>query len=88
MKKEKADYQPIDCNYYDELVLFAMRKKKVTINYRAEGKEEVCIESIIKDVYSKEGEEFLLLENEKAIRLDQLIAVGGKVVPTSGACDL
>lgn len=73
------DYRPIDCNYYDELVLLAMRKKSVEIIYKKES-DKITIVSIIKDITTKDKIEYVILENDLKIRLDNLIKVDGKTV--------
>ena len=69
-------YRPIDCNYYDELTLLAMRKALCFIRFKDDlGKEQQC-ESIIKDIYTKDKVEYLLLvENDQKLRLDRLLEV-------------
>lgn len=79
-------YQPIDCNYYDELVLLAMRKKKIAIVYRISDSKITTIETVIRDIYTKEKEEFILTESGLPIRLDKLISVDGK--PAKLSCEL
>lgn len=71
-------YHPIDCNYYDELVLLVMRKKPCEIVYRNEVNEEITVQSIIMDVYTKEKAEYIKLSNDQVIRLDHLISADGK----------
>lgn len=74
------NYKPIDCNYYDELVLLAMRKKSVEIFYKDESNDTLRIVSIIKDITTKNKVEYIVLEDELQIRLDHLIKVDGKTV--------
>ncbi|MFK7937716.1 MAG: hypothetical protein AB8G22_29635 [Saprospiraceae bacterium] len=74
------DYHPIDCNYYDELVLIAMRKREVTIVYQAAEQKITTLQSVIRDIYTKDKEEFILTETGLPIRLDKLISVDGKAV--------
>lgn len=71
-------YHPIDCNYYDELVLLVMRKKRCEIVYRNEENEEVMEQVIITDVFTKEKAEYIKLSNDQIIRLDFLISADGK----------
>lgn len=82
------DYQPIDCNYYDELVLIAMRKREVTIVYRISEQKITTIQSVIRDIYTKNKEEFILLETGEPVRLDKLVSVDGKIVPTGRGCKI
>ncbi len=72
------EYHPIDCNYYDELVLLAMRKQRCEVVYRDETGAQITEQAIILDVFTKEKAEYIKLSNEKIIRLDNLIAADGK----------
>jgi len=74
----KNEYHPIDCNYYDELVLLAMRKKICEIVYRDAAGEEITEKAVIEDVYTKEKAEYIKLSTDKIIRLDRLISADGK----------
>ena len=67
------DYVPIDCNFYDVLVLNAMKKKPLTI---VKPGGETSVHSI-KDIFTKEKEEFLLLDDESTIRLDNIASLKG-----------
>ena len=79
-------YVPIDCNFYDEIEILAMRKSKSTVVYFSEKDEQITIEGVIKNVYAKNKEEFLELESGLIFRLDRLISLDGKIVP--GACEI
>lgn len=71
-------YHPIDCNYYDELVLLVMRKKLCEVVYRNDIDEEVTETTMIVDVFTKEKAEYIKLSNDRLIRLDYLISADGK----------
>ena len=76
-------YRPISCNFHSELELFALRQRPVEIRYTtADGTGEATICEAIKDLYARNGEEFLLLPDGSEIRLDQLVSVGGKLLAT------
>jgi Rho-binding antiterminator len=79
-------YQPINCSFYDELEILAMRKRKVTVEFRDEDNQDTSAEDVIVDVYSRNKEEFLKLRGGQIIRLDRLIRVDGKSLP--GSCEL
>jgi Rho-binding antiterminator len=79
-------YVPIDCNFYDEIEILAMRKSKSTVVYLSEKDEQTTIEGVIKNVFAKNKEEFLEMESGLIFRLDRLISLDGKVVP--GACEI
>ena len=79
-------YVPIDCNFYDEIEILAMRKSKCSVVYFSEENEQTTIEGVIKNVYAKNKEEFLEMESGLTFRLDRLISLDGKVVP--GSCEI
>ncbi|MCC6724190.1 MAG: hypothetical protein IT258_06730 [Saprospiraceae bacterium] len=74
-------YQPISCDFHSELELFALRQQPVEITFQShfDGNQTTICEAI-KDLYTRNGEEFLLLPDGTEIRLDQLVSVGGKVL--------
>ena len=78
MEDPKNEYHPIDCNYYDELVLLVMQKKICEIVYRNMNDKEVRETTTIVDVFTKEKVEYLKLANDQLIRLDYLISADGK----------
>lgn len=83
----KEKYKPIDCNYYDLLLDRATRKVGVELVYFSEG-ERILKSCTFKDVYTKKGEEFLLLGTGELIRLDQIISVDGIEPPKNGSCEI
>ena len=78
MKEQK--YQPISCDYYDELEIVAMRQTIAEIIFKNEAGEEKTISTKIKTLQTRNSEEFLILENGDEIRLDRLVSMNGKVV--------
>ena len=79
MVKNQTTYQPIDCNFYDILEATAVRRKVATIVYLNEN-QEVTIQSKILALFTKNSEEFMVLENDLTIRLDKLISVNGELL--------
>lgn len=80
-------YQPISCSFYDFLEAAAARNKEVEVEYYNEDKEVVTITTKVKDLYAKNGEEFIILENGAKFRLDNLVAFDGQVLAEfGGAC--
>lgn len=79
-------YVPINCDFYDEIEIRAMRRSQCTVVYLTENGESTSIHGIIKNVYSKNKEEFLEMENGLIFRLDRLISLDGKIVP--GSCEI
>jgi Rho-binding antiterminator len=78
---EKKTYVPISCSYYDELEALATFKKLVNIQYLDEQGAAQETEDVIKDLFTKEKVEYMLLQSGNSIRLDHLIKVDGKALP-------
>lgn len=77
-----TDYRPISCDFHDELLVRAMRGVPCEIVY-LDARGAPCRDHyVIKDVYSRDGEEFLRLRSGAEIRLDRVIRVD-KVGATS-----
>ncbi|TAF98716.1 MAG: hypothetical protein EAZ44_11075, partial [Cytophagia bacterium] len=55
------DYQPIDCSFHDILLDNATKKKYHKIQYFTNLHEFITTDSIIKDVFTENKEEFLVL---------------------------
>ncbi|MFK7807933.1 MAG: Rho-binding antiterminator [Saprospiraceae bacterium] len=86
MKNKTTDYKPIDCNIYDELVLLIMRKRKIKLEF-LNGKDATTeAETVLTNIYTKEGEEFITLQNGKDIRLDKILKIDGEEF--QGTCGL
>lgn len=78
-------YTPIDCNYHDIILDRATRKSFVVLEYHSpEGIQSK--EVLIKDVYTKEGEEFLQTGSRETIRLDQIVSLDGLEPPHDTSC--
>ncbi len=77
-----SGYLPIDCGLHDELQLRVLRKRPVDVVYdHGDGSQRVS--SVLVDVYSRDGAEYLRLEDGTDIRLDHLREVDG--LPFGGA---
>jgi Rho-binding antiterminator len=76
-------YIPIRCDFHDELLVRAMRRRRCEIVYRTEAGEEVSVRDSIEDVYAKCGAEFMRLGSGVEIRLDRLIRVDDQFLAPS-----
>lgn len=86
-------YRPINCNYYDILEANAVRGNVCQIMYLDETGKVVQVQSKIINLYTKQKEEFMVMEHDLTIRLDQLISVDDQKVPSvdspeSSACTI
>jgi Rho-binding antiterminator len=74
-------YIPISCAVHDELLALASFQKDCELTIAvSEGRVE-RIRGIIKDVYSREGAEYLQLRDGSTFRLDQILALNGRPIP-------
>ncbi|MGB0931270.1 MAG: Rho-binding antiterminator [Chitinophagales bacterium] len=78
-------YTPINCNFYDYFEAFAVKRQIVTLVYFNEDGDTETVESRIKDLYSRNKVEFVLLQNDLEIRLDYVKELEGMV--NSGYCE-
>ena len=70
-------YEPVSCDYHDELEAAAMHKSEVELEFDLNGVAQKQ-RGRIKDVYTADGAEFVKFESEKGpleIRLDQIISM-------------
>ena len=91
---QNQKYIPIDCGFYDNLEAFATTQQLVEINYLDTDYDKIINQKIkVKDLETKNGEEFMLFEVEEnselnkqkiKIRLDRLIDIDGIEVPKNG----
>lgn len=79
-------YQPIACQDYDKLELYASRRQPVAVVFSTE--DGVLVRKaavVLKDLQCVGSEEFLWLDDgSEPIRLDRLISVGNEIF--SGQC--
>ncbi len=74
------NYKPISCDFYDELEAYSILKKEVEIFYEEETGNPASTFGRIKNLYSRDNVEYLLLDTGIEIRLDLLIRVDNKVL--------
>ncbi len=73
-----SDYIPIDCNFYDELVLLAMHKVRVTFVPNFYNVPEG--DFILDLVTEPSKEEFMVMKSGIRIRLDEISNVSDHLV--------
>lgn len=67
------EYKPIACGLHDELELRALRKQKINILFSNDKNENESINCVITDLFSKDKTEYLKTDNDRIIRLDNII---------------
>lgn len=84
MSTYKKKYEPINCSFHDVLLENATFRKRITIVYNEIDGTQKEGNNIIKDVYTKNSEEFMLLDDGEIIRLDHIVRVDGLLMPKTG----
>lgn len=87
----KIPYRPINCSFHDVLLHLATLKRTAEVVYWHDATTSTALRSRIYDVYTEGAAEFMRLENERIIRLDQLISVDGHLAnlePINDRCRL
>lgn len=80
-----SDYIPIDCNFYDELVLLSMRKTRIVF---VPNKFDVPENDYIVDLITEPSkEEFMVMNSGIRIRLDEITSASGNIIFLSAGED-
>ncbi len=74
-----APYNPIDCDFHDQLELRAKLETVCDIVFLVDDGIQIRTRDIIRDLQTEGGEEFALLGDGTRVRLDHLVAVDGKI---------
>ncbi|EPR71337.1 hypothetical protein [Cyclobacterium qasimii] len=77
---EFQKYVPINCSFFDRLQDWATRKEIVKIIFLDKDLNSNTINTRILDLFTKNSEEFIVLESGEKFRLDKLISVNGLLV--------
>lgn len=73
-----SEYIPIDCNFYDELVLLSMKKTRVVF---VPNKFEVPEDDYIMDLVTEPSkEEFMVMKSGIRIRLDEITGASDSIL--------
>lgn len=73
-----STYRPVACDYYSELELTCLSRKRCTIHYHDDAGREFETLARITDLVTRDAQEFAVLDDGGEIRLDRLISVDGK----------
>lgn len=68
-------YEPVSCNFHDQLEERAVLRRPTTITYRSDDGGKLAVTSVIEDVYTHEGAEYVRLREGTRIRLDRIIGL-------------
>ncbi|MEL6274054.1 MAG: hypothetical protein AAFQ37_01645 [Bacteroidota bacterium] len=80
-------YQPISCDYYDILEALAVRRVSTEVAFFTPNEKLEHLSGVkIVNLYTREKEEFMELDDGTIIRLDRLKSVNGEELP--GSCKI
>ena len=80
------EYIPISCDFHSHLETWAVKREIVYITF-TEDQKSITIQGKITDLFNKKGEEFMVIEDNKNIRLDQIIEINGLLLSNFSSCD-
>jgi Rho-binding antiterminator len=69
-------YQPINCEFHDVIEMYATRRETVDIVVEGSAETNRIVRTVVCDVFSRNGEEFLLTDSGENIRLDTVKSIG------------
>lgn len=65
----------ISCSLYDQLELAAMRGQLLRLTFNNSEGVAFHVEGKIKNLYVRNGQEYVLMENETELPLDELVTI-------------
>ena len=71
-------YNPISCEFFDQLNVAMQRKIPSTVIYLKNEEEKETIKGVVKTMEVVDGIEFMILDSKEKIRLDTVITFNGK----------
>lgn len=76
-------YHPISCAVHDVMLDLATRRQPCVLTIEGDDGASSEVSGIIEDVYSREGAEYLRLSDGPTIRLDRIVRLDGRPVPSA-----
>ncbi len=74
-------YTPISCDYHSIIEHYATKKIFCRLQYYTDINEFITISTLITDVYTKSGSEFIEISDGTVIRLDKIVRIDDKPSP-------
>ncbi len=73
--KTDRPYTCVSCDFYDTLEIFAMRKNQVKVIYLDPSQQKHTLISTIKNLVTRDKEEYLIMLSDLEIRLDRILEI-------------
>ncbi len=70
----KSIYVPVNCDWYDYLEIYSMRKNWVDLEF-TDTVKIISVKTKIEDLYTKNKEEFAVITDGSHVRLDHIISI-------------
>lgn len=74
-------YQPVGCAVQSALREYLQSSELVELVYRDESGQVQTVHDVVRDLFTRAGEDFLLSGRGKLIRLDHLMLLNGDPLP-------
>ena len=71
-------YAPVSCSLHDELLELATFRKNCTVSIEDASGQIEEVTAFIQDVYTKDGAEYMKLDDQRVVRLDQIKLLNGR----------
>lgn len=68
-----------NCDLQDLLEASCVRRQRVKLVYHDDDRNEIEINTYVADIYAQGGADYLRLDTQQVLRIDQLISVNGIV---------
>lgn len=82
-ERPRTNYQPIDCNFYDNFEAAIVQGRKVALAYRSTGDATLTVITRLNNLKTHRTEEYVQLENNEWLRLDRIVSVDGAAAGAS-----
>ena len=75
--RPRTNYESIDCNFYDTFEAAITQRSTVAFTYRDLENREISVATRLRDLQTKQNEEYVQLADGQWIRLDRVSMVNG-----------
>ena len=79
-------YRPVRCEIHSRLREYLTSARLAEIVYRDDAGQIRTTHDIIRDLFSRAGQEFVFLGRGHMVRLDHVLTLDGRIVTATGEC--
>lgn len=77
MTSTPSQYIPVSCEFHDRLEDLATLRKQASVSYLDDDGAPQQRSVVIKDVFAREGADYVALSSGETVRMDRLVEVDG-----------